>query len=306
MMQIENVTKTFGSFTAIDSISLKIPKGQMVGIIGSSGAGKSTLLRMINRLGDPTGGSIVFGDQEITSLNGKALLDWRSRCAMIFQQFNLVKRLDVITNVLMGRLRYNNIVSTLLKLYSKTDRAMAVKALDRVGILDQAFQRCDTLSGGQQQRVAIARALMQEPMIILADEPIASLDPKSAKMVMETLQSINQQDGITVIASLHHLASAREYTQRIIGMAQGRILFDGRPDALTSEKVREIYGVQEAQEELEHDSENVIAMALSKKQTPPPPMDTSQPPANQPLAAEEKAVQTAVSYPLSKIPSEYR
>jgi phosphonate transport system ATP-binding protein len=147
---------------------------------------------------------------------------------------------------------------------------------------------------------------MQEPMIILADEPIASLDPKSAKMVMETLQSINQQDGITVIASLHHLASAREYTQRIIGMAQGRVLFDGRPDALTSDKVREIYGVREAQEELEHDSENVIAMALSKKQTPPPPMDTSQPPANQPPAAEEKAVQTAVSYPLPKIQSEYR
>jgi phosphonate transport system ATP-binding protein len=209
---------------------------------------------------------------------------------MIFQQFNLVKRLDVMTNVLMGRLRYNNMASTLLKLYSKADRAMAVKALDRVGILDQAFQRCDTLSGGQQQRVAIARALMQEPTIILADEPIASLDPKSAKMVMETLQSIHQQDGITVIASLHHLASAREYTQRIIGMAQGRVLFDGGPDALTSDKVREIYGVREAQEELEHDSENVTAMALSRKQTPPPPVDTSRPP-----DAEEKAVQAAVS-----------
>lgn len=270
MMQLENITKSFGDFTAVDNVDLTIPKGQLICVIGSSGAGKSTLLRMINRLGEPTQGSITVDGTDVTALKGKALLNWRSKCAMIFQQFNLIKRLDVITNVLMGRLRYNPLALTLLKLYSPKERAMAVQALERVGILDQAFQRCDTLSGGQQQRVAIARALMQEPSIILADEPIASLDPKSAKMVMETLQAINQQDGITVIASLHHLSSAREYSERIIGMAQGQIVFDGHPDELTPEKVREIYGVEEAEEELEHDSENVAVLALKKNKYTPP------------------------------------
>jgi phosphonate transport system ATP-binding protein len=249
-LKIESVCKHFGSVAAVDGVALEIPEGQMVGIIGRSGAGKSTLLRMINRLLNPTRGSIRFRDTEITGLRGRKLLEWRTRCAMIFQQFNLVKRLDVFTNVLIGRLSYHGTLPSLLKWFSRQERAMAISALERVEILDQALQRVDTLSGGQQQRVAIARALLQEPEIILADEPIASLDLRSATMVMNTLQRINREDGITVIASLHNLATARSYCDRIIGMSEGRVVFDGAPAELTPEIVCVIYGVEGAREEL--------------------------------------------------------
>jgi phosphonate transport system ATP-binding protein len=169
---------------------------------------------------------------------------------MIFQQFNLVKRLDVFTNVLIGRLSYHGTFPSLLKWFSRQERAMAISALERVEILNQALQRVDTLSGGQQQRVAIARALLQQPEVILADEPIASLDLRSATMVMDTLQRINREDGITVIASLHNLATARAYCDRIIGMAEGKVVFDGAPSVLTPEMVCAIYGVEGAREEL--------------------------------------------------------
>jgi len=249
-LKIDWVSKHFGSLAAVDGVALEIPEGQMVGIIGRSGAGKSTLLRMINRLLDPTRGRIRFRETEITSLRGRRLLEWRTRCAMIFQQFNLVKRLDVFTNVLIGRLSYHGTLPSLLKWFSRQERAMAISALERVEILDQALQRVDTLSGGQQQRVAIARALLQEPEVILADEPIASLDLRSATMVMDTLQRINREDGITVIASLHNLATARAYCDRIIGMAEGKVVFDGAPSVLTPEMVCAIYGVEGAREEL--------------------------------------------------------
>lgn len=172
---------------------------------------------------------------------------------MIFQQFNLVKRLDVLTNVLIGRLSYHATLPSLLKWFSIRERAMAVQALERVEILDQALKRVDTLSGGQQQRVAIARALVQQPELILADEPIASLDLRSSAMVMDTLKKINQEDGITIIASLHNLATARNYCSRIIGMADGRVVFDGTPAQLNAEAVCSIYGVEQAKEELEEE-----------------------------------------------------
>ncbi len=262
MLRLENVTKSFGTLNAVDHVNLDIPQGQMVGIIGSSGAGKSTLLRLINRLWEPCSGKIMFYEDEVSAYKGQDLLDWRSNCAMIFQQFNLVKRLSVLTNVLMGRLRKHGTISSMLMHFTKEERAMAIEALDRVDIVDQALKRCDQLSGGQQQRVAIARALMQDPLIILADEPIASLDPISAAHVMDTLRSINQKEGHTVVASIHHLSSARAYCERIIGMKDGRIVFDGTPSQLSTEVVRSIYHVEDAEVELEHDAENLAVACV--------------------------------------------
>jgi phosphonate transport system ATP-binding protein len=249
-LELRGLTKRYGTICAVDGAMIRIPQGQMVGIIGRSGAGKSTLLRLINRLIDPTAGAIQFGGTDVTRLRGRHLLDWRSRCAMVFQQFNLVKRLDVLTNVLMGRLSYHGTLPTLFKCFSSEERALAIQALDRVEVADQALKRVDRLSGGQQQRVAIARALMQRPEIILADEPIASLDLRSATKVMDTLRRINREDGITVIASLHDLPTARTYCSRIIGMAEGKVVFDSSPETLTPEAVCHIYGIEGAREEL--------------------------------------------------------
>jgi phosphonate transport system ATP-binding protein len=221
---------------------LDIPAGQMVGIIGRSGAGKSTFLRMINRLATPSSGSIVFAGRDVTNLRGAELRRWQRDCAMIFQQFNLVPRLDVLTNVMLGRLNHRSTVSSILSLFTREERIMAIAALERLGIEQTALQAAGTLSGGQQQRVAIARALLQEPKVLLADEPIASLDPMNAKIVMDALRDINERDGITVITNLHTLDTARHYCERIIGMAAGRVVFDGKPEALTAAAVREIYG----------------------------------------------------------------
>jgi len=249
-LKIRKMTKRFGVISAVDRVTLDIPAGQMVGIIGRSGAGKSTLLRLINRLIEPSEGSLSFKEMEVSRLRGRKLLEWRACCAMVFQQFNLVKRLDVLTNVLIGRLSYHGTIPSLFRCFSKQERAMAIHALDRVEVADQALKRVDALSGGQQQRVAIARALLQQPQIILADEPIASLDFRSAALVMETLMKIHREDGITVIASLHHLATARNCCDRIIGMAEGEVVFDGAPSDLTSEQICMIYGVEGAREEV--------------------------------------------------------
>ena len=245
MLVLHQVSKYFDATRAVDGVSLEIPPGQMVGVIGRSGAGKSTLLRLINRLVDPTGGRIVCDHTDVSGLRGRALLDWRARCAMIFQQFNLVNRLNVLTNVLIGRIRQHGTVPSMIKRFSDAERTMALHALERLDLLPQALQRADTLSGGQQQRVAIARALVQEPQIVLADEPIASLDPRSAQKVMAALQAINREDGITVVCNLHTLETARSYCGRIIGMAHGRIVFDGPPEALTTAKVRDVYGIDQ-------------------------------------------------------------
>ncbi len=242
MLKLTNVTRRFGGKTAVDSVTTDIPAGQMVGVIGRSGAGKSTLLRMINRLTDPTEGEIAFEGRSVTGLKGSELRAWRADCAMIFQQFNLVPRIDVLTNVLLGRLNTRPMLSSLLSMFTHEERIDAIRALDRLDIAQTALQRAGTLSGGQQQRVAIARALMQRPRIILADEPIASLDPRNAQIVMDSLKSINERQGITVIVNLHTLDTARAYCQRIIGMAAGRVVFDGVPGELTAAAARDIYG----------------------------------------------------------------
>ncbi|XAZ25682.1 phosphonate ABC transporter ATP-binding protein [Sinorhizobium sp. B11] len=242
MFELKNVTRRFGKKLAVDSVTLNIPQGQMVGIIGRSGAGKSTLLRMINRLQEPSSGTIHFGGVEVSGLRGQALRNWQRDCAMIFQQFNLVPRLDVLTNVMLGRLNHRSTVLSLLNVFTREERIQAIAALERLGIEQTALQAAGTLSGGQQQRVAIARALMQNPKMVLADEPIASLDPLNAKIVMDALRNINEREGITVITNLHTLDTARSYCERIVGMAGGRVVFDGKPSELTTEAVKEIYG----------------------------------------------------------------
>jgi phosphonate transport system ATP-binding protein len=260
MLELQGLTRRFGSVTAVNDVRLSIPDGQMVGVIGRSGAGKSTLLRMINRLTEPSEGRIIHDGQDITALRGAALRRWRTDCAMIFQQFNLMQRLDVLTNVLVGRLNHRpgvmGTLTSLLCLFSAEERALAIQALDRFDLADTALQRADTLSGGQQQRVAICRALMQEPKFILADEPIASLDPRNARTVMEALRQVNREDGITVLTNLHHLDTARHYCDRIVAMQAGRVMFDGPPAALTGEKVREIYGVSE--DEFDEQAEEAV------------------------------------------------
>jgi len=249
MFEFRDVTRRFGTKTAVDSVTLDIPSGQMVGVIGRSGAGKSTLLRMINRLADPTSGTISFDGHVVSSLRGTKLRRWQSDCAMIFQQFNLVPRLDVLTNVLLGRLNHRSTITSILNMFSREERIMAIAALERLGIEQAALQPAGTLSGGQQQRVAIARALMQQPKVLLADEPIASLDPLNAKVVMDALRDINEREGITVICNLHTLDTARSYCQRIIGMAAGKVVFDGRPGDLTRDAVSLIYGSDGALDE---------------------------------------------------------
>lgn len=243
-LSLQAVSRHFGDTRAVDNVTLNIRPGQFVGVIGRSGAGKSTMLRLINRLADPTEGSILFDGKDITALNGKALREWRRDCAMIFQQFNLVERLDVLTNVLIGRLAEHGFLSSMAMRFSDEERAMAIQALDRLDLVPQALQRAGTLSGGQQQRVAIAKALVQQPKIMLADEPIASLDPANATLVMDGLKTINREDGITVLVNLHTLDTARAYCDRIIAMRQGRVFFDGTAAQLTDDVVRDIYGLE--------------------------------------------------------------
>jgi phosphonate transport system ATP-binding protein len=249
MLELQGLTRRFGAAVAVDHVNLEVPDGQMVGIIGRSGAGKSTLLRLINRLETPSSGRILSGGRDVTALDGRGLREWRRDCAMVFQQFNLVQRLDVLTNVLIGRLAYQRGWRAAMVLvggrFTAEERAMALAALDRFGLADTALQRAETLSGGQQQRVAICRALLQQPRLILADEPIASLDPRNAQVVMDALRDVNRQDGLTVLVNLHHLDTAREYCDRIVAMQAGKVVFDGTPAALTAERVRAIYGISE-------------------------------------------------------------
>jgi phosphonate transport system ATP-binding protein len=244
MLVVDGLTCRFGAKTAVDNASFSVEPGRFVGVIGRSGAGKSTLLRMINRLENPTGGRVLFEGVDVTALRGHDLRRWRARSAMIFQQFNLVGRLDVLTNVLMGRLAGVPLWRSLLQLWPQDDKAIAISALEQFDMMPMAAQRADQLSGGQQQRVAIARALVQQPDIILADEPIASLDPRNTRIVMDALLRINKHFGITVICNLHSLDLARTYCDRLIGMSAGRIVFDGAPAALTDSIARELYDLE--------------------------------------------------------------
>ncbi len=245
LLDVRNVSRVFGRKTAVDRMSFSLDRPGFIGIIGRSGAGKSTFLRMLNRLTDATSGEILFEGRNVLALGGQQMRAWQSQCAMIFQQFNLVPRMDVASNVLHGLLNRRSTLTTLFSLWSASDITRALEILDRLGIAEQAPKRAEALSGGQQQRVAIARALMQNPRIILADEPIASLDPMNAQIVMDTLRRIHDEDGRTVIANLHTLDTARRYCDRVIGMRDGRIVFDGRPDQLSTAVAREIYGADE-------------------------------------------------------------
>lgn len=242
MLVVDKLSKSFRDGKPIlNDLNFEIPDGQMVGIIGRSGAGKSTLLQLANRTIEPTSGRILCNGADVTALKGKHLRQWRCECAMIFQQFNIVGRLDVLTNVLLGRLRKRNTMKSLLKWFSKEERYMAMTMLEQLDLVPQALQRAETLSGGQQQRVAIARALLQEPRVILADEPVSSLDPHNSSVVMDYLSEIHRSRGITILCNLHSIEIAVRHCQRIIALAEGRIVFDGSPSGLDSGQVRDIY-----------------------------------------------------------------
>jgi phosphonate transport system ATP-binding protein len=251
MLKIENLTKIYeNGFKALDNISLEIPDGQFVSIIGLSGSGKSTLLRCINRLIDPTEGHIIWNDLDITAATDDELRQIRRRIGMIFQQFNLVKRSNVLTNVLSGRLGYLNPVYSLINYYPRSEYDRAMAALERVGIAEKAKNRASALSGGQQQRVGIARALMQEPELMLADEPVASLDPATSHSVMKYLVQLNKELGITVLCSLHFLSLARTYADRVIALKDGKLEFDGLPAEIDEARFKMIYGEEAVQVEI--------------------------------------------------------
>jgi len=244
VLEVKEVTKTFGSVTAVKGLSFAADKPEVIGIIGRSGAGKSTFLRMMNRMTDASEGQILVDGTDVLALRGRAKMDWQRNCAMIFQQFNLVPRLNVLTNVILGQLNQQSVLRSSLMFFSQEERHEALRLLDRFGVAQTALQRAETLSGGQQQRVAICRAMMQKPKFVLADEPIASLDPLNARLVMEALHKINREEKITVICNLHTLDTARTYCDRVIGMRAGEKVFDDVPAQLTDAMAREIYGAE--------------------------------------------------------------
>ncbi len=247
MLRIEHLTKVYPSGTvALKDVNFTVNDGEFLVVIGLSGSGKSTLLRCINRLIEPTEGRILWDDVDLTQAQGSELRQQRRRIGMVFQQFNLVKRSSVITNVLSGRLGYANPWLSLMGIWSKEDQDRAIHALDRVGIADKANTRADTLSGGQQQRVGIARTLMQEPNLILADEPVASLDPVLSHSILQYLEQLNKE-GITIICSLHFLDLVHRYATRVIGLKDGVKVFEGLPGEIDRARFKEVYG-EDAQE----------------------------------------------------------
>jgi phosphonate transport system ATP-binding protein len=243
LLRMENLTKVYPDGTvALKNVSFEVEDGEFLAIIGLSGSGKSTLLRCINRLIDPTDGRVLWDDVDITAAQGAELRHIRRQIGMIFQQFNLVRRSSVMTNVLSGRLGYANSWWSLVHRFPPQEHKRATAALERVGILDKADNRADQLSGGQQQRVGIARALMQEPRLMLADEPVASLDPVLAHSILQYLELLNRQDGITVLCSLHFLDLVHRYASRVVGLKEGELVFDGLPSELTRQRFKEVYG----------------------------------------------------------------
>ena len=243
MLEIKNLSKKYeGGPLALDDVSFEVKQGEFLAVIGLSGSGKSTLLRCINRLIEPTAGDIIWNDMNVTKASDDELRTIRRKIGMVFQHFNLVSRSSVLTNVLSGRLGYTNPAMSLLNKFSKSDIDRAYKELDRVGIAEKAHQRADELSGGQQQRVGIARAMMQNPAIILADEPVASLDPVLAHSIMQHLEKINKEQGVTVLCSLHFLDLVHRYADRAVALNDGKLMFDGPPSEIDDDKFREIYG----------------------------------------------------------------
>lgn len=247
MLKIKNLTKIYdGGVQALTDVSFEVPKGQFLAIVGLSGSGKSTLLRCINRLVEPTEGEILWNGMDLAKASSDELRRARRKIGMVFQHFNLVHRSQVITNVLAGRLGYTNPAWSFINRFPKKDIEKANQQLERVGIGDKANSRADELSGGQQQRVGIARALMQDPELILADEPIASLDPVLAHSIMGILEQINKEDGTSIICSLHFLDIVHRYADRVIALNDGRVVFEGLPEEIDDKTFKEIYG-QEAE-----------------------------------------------------------
>lgn len=243
MLRIRNLTKVYdGGVQALTDVSFDVPDGQFLAIIGLSGSGKSTLLRCINRLVEPTSGQVLWDDVDVTAAGKDEIRRIRRRIGMVFQHFNLVHRSSVLANVLAGRLGYVNPAWSLINRFPKADIAKAMHELERVGIRDKALARADELSGGQQQRVGVARALMQDPRMILADEPVASLDPVLAHSIMQYLERINNEDKVTVLCSLHFLDLVHRYADRAIALYAGRVVFDGPPQDIDDERFKAIYG----------------------------------------------------------------
>jgi phosphonate transport system ATP-binding protein len=243
MLKIQNLTKKYeGGVQALTNVTFDVPRGQFLAVIGLSGSGKSTLLRCINRLIEPTDGKIFWNDIDVTDASDDELRRIRRKIGMVFQHFNLVHRSPVLTNVLAGRLGYVNPAWSLVNRFPKSDIENAFKQLERVGIADKAYHRAEELSGGQQQRVGIARAMMQTPEMILADEPVASLDPVLAHSIMQYLEKINKEDGVTVLCSLHFLDLVHRYADRVVALNQGKLMFDGSPREIDDAKFKDIYG----------------------------------------------------------------
>ena len=242
MIEFKNVYKTYpNGFTALKNVNLNIEQGEFVAIIGLSGAGKSTILRCINRMHDIQQGTLTVDDVDVESLSGKALRRFRRKVGMIFQSFNLVSRSTVIKNVLTADVPDMPFWRVLFGIFTKEQKMRALESLDKVGILDKAYTRCDQLSGGQQQRVALARTLNQNPSIILADEPVASLDPVTARQVMSDFVRINKEYKITILLNIHHVDLALNYCDRVIGVRAGEIVFDGPASSITQEQLAEVY-----------------------------------------------------------------
>ncbi len=247
MLQVQHLTKVYPNGTvALKDVSFQVNDGEFLAVIGLSGSGKSTLLRCINRLIEPTEGKVIWDGVDVTAAPPAQLRLIRRQIGMIFQQFNLVKRSPVITNVLSGRLGYVNPSASLFNYFSPADHARALKNLERLGLRDKAYVRADSLSGGQQQRVGIARALMQEPKLILADEPVASLDPVLSHSILKHLEQLNKEDKITVLCSLHFLDLVHRYATRAIALKDGQLVFQGLPREIDDARFKEIYG-QEAE-----------------------------------------------------------
>ena len=243
MLQVINLTKIYeGGVQALSDVTFEIPESQFMAVIGLSGSGKTTPLRCINRLIEPTAGQVIWNGVDITNLSEEEMRRVRRKIGMVFQHFNLVHRSSVLTNVLAGRLGYINPSWSLVNRFPKQDIEKAMQTLSRVGIADKAGQRADELSGGQQQRVGIARALMQDPQMILADEPVASLDPVLAHSIMQYLELINKEDGVTVLCSLHFLDLVHRYAHRVIALNEGKLVFDGAPQEIDDRRFKDIYG----------------------------------------------------------------
>ena len=246
MLKLENLTKRYNTGDlALQGIDLSIPNGQVLALIGPSGAGKSTLIRCINRLVEPTNGSAILNEVNLTKLSSRALRKSRRKMGMIFQEYALVERLTVMENVLSGRLGYVGFWKSFLRRFPKKDVNEAFRLLDRVGLLEMADKRADELSGGQRQRVGICRALIQDPDLLLVDEPTASLDPKTSRQIMRLINQLCQEWGLTAIINIHDVLLAQMFSQRIVGLALGNIVYDGSPEGLTPEVLTKIYGEED-------------------------------------------------------------